>query len=62
MAETNSIDKYRITSTVMEYLVKKYGPFPLKETTARHRQGQLFTDRTVPRKWKGGKKIAPHTV
>lgn len=53
MTELSSVEFLRIRTTVMENLTEKYGPFPLAETVARHKQTELFSNKKVPRKWRG---------
>lgn len=53
VTELSSVDKLRLQSVVMQSLEKKYGPFPLKETKARYKQRELFTQKDAPRRWRG---------
>ena len=52
ITELSTVDKLRIQTSVMEVLTDKYGPFPLAETVARHRQMELFSQKDAPKKWR----------
>ena len=53
VAELSSVEKLRLQSVVMQQLEQKYGPFPLEETKARHKQRELFSQKDAPRRWRG---------
>jgi hypothetical protein len=52
ITELSTVDKLRIQTGVMEILTEKYGPFPLAETVARHKQRELFSQKNAPKKWR----------
>ena len=52
ITELSTVDKLRIQTGVMQVLTEKYGPFPLAETVARHKQRELLSQKAAPKKWR----------
>lgn len=59
VTELSSVDLLRIRTAILKYLIQKYGPFPLAETVARHKQRELFSQKTAPKKWRKNRAPIP---
>lgn len=53
VTELSSVELLRIKTEVKATLEKKYGPLPLAETIARHKQREILSQKDAPRRWRG---------